>query len=982
MARLSDYFPISIAERLYTPAMMRYDGTTGTYSRTYTSAGNKVTTVARFTCDSFTGGASRQLFNTYGDVASTKRRHQFAVISNDHATTTRRGRVYVGVNNSVGGQILQLVSKDRFDDGLPHTVFCSYDGDNGTTVFIVDGKDQLDTGNPEHILTTGTMSTGASSNIHMATVAAGGARWANDIGYFGHADAYLTNWQDFMDSHGHLKEISTSSWNGWGSQPLFWNPAGDMANNLGSAGDLNKIGTIEIASGVTYDTRDPQYRPGRMEYDGTSGYYQKTGVTTSGNDVTVVCSFKCASFTGGGIQRLFQIEGSSPGGDLRAAAIMYSSDNADTDRAGRILVQSQNTAGTNIARLISTSGFIDGQLHTLLYSFDGDAGAATFIIDGADVDDTGNADRIAPTTGTLDTGSTGILTIGNDTTNYFKGDIGYFGWRDAYLTNWSDFMLSDGTPKPLDESGWAEWGAQPLFWNAHGDLVNNKGSAGAMTKNGTINVSDGAYRVRRLEPAYTPGMMEFDGSTGYYSYSSGTATGNKCTAVMRFQIPSFTGDKYIYLGAFNGNGNFQQRLSVFGFSSDYSADATRAGKLQVFSENSAGTAICKLISTAAVMDGQVHTLMYAFDGDAGTAFFYIDGVDADDTGHTARVAPTTGTLGTTAFAASIGAYTSGVNPTAGSIGFVGYRDAYLTNWGDFMEADGTPKQLNEITWPEWGAQPLFWNPHGDMTNNRGLLVDMTKNGTIDVSDGAYAETELVLDYRPAMMEYDGSTGYYSSTSYTTAGNKCTVVMRFKYVQSAGSSWEWLFSMQGPTNHPRIYVVVGGSNTTSDEQDRVWITADNSAGTIIGRIYTPAALFCDGGVHSLMAEIDGDAGTMKLVIDGVEWDDTGNASRIVPTTGTLDTGGSSDVGVASTDTGGTKTACEIGFLGYIDAGGLSWSDFFYPDGRPKAQDEIVWANSGFGAQPLLWNEHGEMDNNKGSGANLTRNGTIVVGKGGN
>lgn len=41
------------------------------------------------------------------------------------------------------------------------------------------------------------------------------------------------------------------------------------------------------------------------------------------------------------------------------------------------------------------------------------------------------------------------------------------------------------------ETTWTEWGAQPLFWNEHGDMENNLGSAGAMTKNGTIVVGKG-----------------------------------------------------------------------------------------------------------------------------------------------------------------------------------------------------------------------------------------------------------------------------------------------------------------------------------------------------------------------------------------------------------------------------------------------------------------------------------------------------------
>jgi hypothetical protein len=725
MSRLSDYYPRSIAEKLYTPAMMRFDGTTGYYDKaSVATSGNLVTAVARFKVGTSTN--DQKILSVNGTSYS---RLQLTVKESDHASVANKLQLLV--KSSTDTILCNYNSSIEVTDNSTHTVFAAYDGTNGTAVLYVDGVEVGDATAPIHALTTGTVASGSGTVLVGAT--GGPAQYfGGDIGFVGYADAYLTNWSDFMDSHGHPKEIDTSSWNGWGSQPLFWNPAGDMTNNLGSAGDMTKNGTIEVASGATYDTRDPQYRSGRMEYDGTSGYYQKTGVTTSGNDVTVVCSFKCASFTGGGIQRLFQIEGSSPSGDLRAAAIMYSSDSADTDRAGKILVQSQNTAGTNIARLISPSGFINGQPHTLFYSFDGDAGAATFIIDGADVDDTGNTDRIAPTTGTLDTGSTGILTVGNDSTNYFKGDIGYFGWRDAYLTNWSDFMLSDGTPKLLDESGWAEWGAQPLFWNAHGDLVNNKGSAGAMTKNGTINVSDGAYRVRRLEPAYTPAMMEFDGSSGGYQDVAYTPSGNKITGVIRFRRSAFSTNDYEVLYAVSGT---DQRSLIMMLSNDYAAAPARQGKIQLQVQNDAAAVICRVVSKNVVADGQVHTLFWEFDGDAGTAKLIIDGVDADDTGNADRIAPTTGTLETASQQTAIGYWGAGGKFFGGDIGYCGHRDVGGLDYTNFMDTNGNLKALDESGWTEWGAQPLFWNEHGEMTNNLGSAGAMTKTGTIVVGKG-------------------------------------------------------------------------------------------------------------------------------------------------------------------------------------------------------------------------------------------------------
>lgn len=234
----------------------------------------------------------------------------------------------------------------------------------------------------------------------------------------------------------------------------------------------------------------PRYHPAMMEFDGSTGYYERSDPTTSGNKITVVFRFKRASFTGSGIERLVKIRGN--GSFQRIAVICYSSDFSGA-KAGRIGFATSNSSNTVISFMLTLDGYLDGNEHTVMYSFDGDLGEAQLIIDGVAAEDTGHADRVAPTTGTLDGGSSSDTAFGADVGggNPSTAEIGYIGYRDAYLTNWSDFMHPNGNPKALDESGWTEWGAQPLFWNEHGDMENNLGSGGNMTRNGTIVVGKG-----------------------------------------------------------------------------------------------------------------------------------------------------------------------------------------------------------------------------------------------------------------------------------------------------------------------------------------------------------------------------------------------------------------------------------------------------------------------------------------------------------
>lgn len=246
---------------------------------------------------------------------------------------------------------------------------------------------------------------------------------------------------------------------------------------------------------VTLQSIGGLYRPGVMQYNGTTGRYSGT-FTSSGNKVTTIARFRISSFTGGGTMRLVHCPG--PGSArLRVFIAARASDFSDADQADKIVTVVQNSAGTNICFFVTPSGYLDGNLHTIFFSFDGDIGASTFIVDGVSGDDAGNADRVAPTTGTLETGASTPFGVGASTggTDFVTGVIGFCGHRQAYLTNWTDFMNADGSPKQLNEALWTEWGAQPLYFNPHGQMDNNRGSAASLTKSGTVLVSFEEFRL-------------------------------------------------------------------------------------------------------------------------------------------------------------------------------------------------------------------------------------------------------------------------------------------------------------------------------------------------------------------------------------------------------------------------------------------------------------------------------------------------------
>lgn len=267
------------------------------------------------------------------------------------------------------------------------------------------------------------------------------------------------------------------------------------------------------------DNSLPQY----VEFDGDDAY--EDTFTTSGNLLTTVMRFNIEAFTGGGFNSLLYVEG--PGNDYRVHIFIYASDEANTDNRNKIVVEVNSSSSATLCSLYSSTGYADGEDHILFFSFDADNGEATFVIDGANADDANNAARSAPTAGTLDSGaSTEIYVAAFSNTPDFPitGNIGYFGYRDAYLTNWADFM--DGNlPLDIDESGWSEWKAQPAYWAENGALTTNAGSAGNMTAVGDPTLVDSGESVEDFLPGYTRSIVSWRDSDGQKWLAIGTTRG-------------------------------------------------------------------------------------------------------------------------------------------------------------------------------------------------------------------------------------------------------------------------------------------------------------------------------------------------------------------------------------------------------------------------------------------------------------------------
>lgn len=243
------------------------------------------------------------------------------------------------------------------------------------------------------------------------------------------------------------------------------------------------------------------------------------------------------------------------------------------------------------------------------------------------------------------------------------------------------------------------------------------------------------------EPIFHPGFIYFGESAGSHYRGTMTRTGNKFTWFGRVYLKQFLNATETYRRIFQSNGSHP---SIYTYPSDHGSDPNT---IIFLVRNSASAIICQLKSTVQ-FDNELTPLsiLFAFDGDAGTARLVINGQEGDDTGWVSRVAPTTGTFLTGAQAHGLfGDYATGARNQGGSGSFFGFTSDYLPDsYYDFFNLDNTPKFQDTDTWAStgFGAQPLLYAPNGDPQDNLGSGGAWTAYNGPKV---AYKKTALVYN---------------------------------------------------------------------------------------------------------------------------------------------------------------------------------------------------------------------------------------------
>lgn len=457
---------------------------------------------------------------------------------------------------------------------------------------------------------------------------------------------------------------------------------------------------------------------------------------------------------------------------------------------------------------------------------------------------------------------------------------------------------------------------------------------------------------------YDPSMMQYDGETAFYQVSDGGGS-NPLTVVLRLDREAFSGTGIEVLFEAYDSTRAKLRVAIVG-----TGHANAANLVYCEVNDSAGVR-ARIYSTSTAVNGESHVLHFVYDQVAGTATLTFDNSVEDNMTPAGRVAPSTGTLNSGGTEYSVGAANDGSLFYGGLLGYCGFHHTNSTDPSDFMRSNGKPKELDEITWAEWGSKPEIWNAEGTLTDNKGDIANLVQFGVLR------GPTPPVLAYDPGRMTYNGTDGYFIKTSLGVRTNSETHVARFNLASQTGGIGQYITRSRGPTHNRMGLIVNDSDHATPALRNKLSLLVWDDAGVIIARLLASADM--TGADHTVFASYDGATGDIIFVVDGVAEDDTGNSSRVPPVAGTMQTTTGGSLSVGATDTPTHFIDGEIGYVGMDDGYRTNASDFM-DDSTPIELDESGWTE--WGAQPLFWEKNGVLDANKGSAGNMTKNGTIT------
>lgn len=218
-------------------------------------------------------------------------------------------------------------------------------------------------------------------------------------------------------------------------------------------------------------------------------------------------------------------------------------------------------------------------------------------------------------------------------------------------------------------------------------------------------------------------------------------------------------------------------------------------------------------------------------------------------------------------------------------------------------------------------------------------------------------------YAPALLQYTGATPHFRRNNYAVQNASHTLLLR--YATAGVATLRYLFALFSPSTATLI--------AYQEADQRLYIYGQNSTPATAFAVRSTVTL-TDSRPHYFFLDYNRSTGAVVFIGDGQDVDDLAWGGRIAAPA-TIQTGNSPGIFLGSANVAGRYWQNQIGCIGYKQTTGLDWRDFMDAHGRPKPLDVATWAE--WGGAPPIWHESGELDYNRGSYGNFTRNATIKL-----
>lgn len=241
------------------------------------------------------------------------------------------------------------------------------------------------------------------------------------------------------------------------------------------------------------------------------------------------------------------------------------------------------------------------------------------------------------------------------------------------------------------------------------------------TQGQVLSIDDDLMPYWRTYRDTYPAMMKYGAYLSKLQLNSFTVTNDRWTILCRWSGLTGTSASRLIFSAGGGG----EAMDII-----YDPSGTLLFKMRDSSNN----IYLAQRSDRQYTDSKPHYLYIDYDNTNGDYTFVIDGQHVSDPTYGNKINVAATVRNGAGFRWTVGNINGLDRNYNGSLGCIGFQQGQVTNWSDFMTADGWPKPIDTVGWSQFGIRPPIWHESGAMENNRGDAGAFTKTGDVQIAN--------------------------------------------------------------------------------------------------------------------------------------------------------------------------------------------------------------------------------------------------------